>query len=143
MTLTEAELSELEWHFVGCDSDTYDAMIPDLIDEVKRYRMMFKKVCESCRGEGVVIYPNTSTWNRGGISGQMMTEGVCDKCWGTGDEERKGVNLRNLSAMTYAARRVVSLATQWDGGLNTNSTPGLNEAVEKLDHAIRYGADED
>ena len=44
--------------------------------------------CEVCGGWGVVTYGSTATW-RGGIGGQAMTPGVCDRCWGSGDEHRR------------------------------------------------------
>jgi hypothetical protein len=44
--------------------------------------------CKECGGFGVTTYGSTSTW-RGGAGGQMLTSGVCDKCWGSGDAHRK------------------------------------------------------
>lgn len=43
--------------------------------------------CEDCGGFGVKVYPNTATW-RGGIGGNALTNDVCDKCWGSGDQSR-------------------------------------------------------
>ena len=40
--------------------------------------------CTSCSGHGKRTYGSTATW-RGGLGGQMMTNGVCDGCWGSGD----------------------------------------------------------
>lgn len=51
--------------------------------------------CKKCSGSGVVSYGSTSTW-RGGIGGQMMTNGICDKCWGSGNENNPWLNLRLL-----------------------------------------------
>jgi len=52
-------------------------------------------LCETCQGLGTRIYANTSTW-RYGIGGAMITTDICDKCWGSGDKYRKGVNLKEL-----------------------------------------------
>lgn len=70
--------------------------------------------CQKCSGSGVRMYGSTATW-RGGIGGQMCTTDVCDACWGTGDEHRKGADLRALmtarrdweeeQCMQYFARR--------------------------------------
>jgi len=49
--------------------------------------------CRKCGGTGKRGYANTSTW-RHGIGGQVMTEDICDYCWGTGDSENPGINLR-------------------------------------------------
>lgn len=49
--------------------------------------------CTKCNGSGIRTYPSTATW-RGGIGGAAMTRDVCDECWGSGDRDRPGVNLR-------------------------------------------------
>ena len=54
-------------------------------------------ICKTCDGSGVKTYGSTSTW-RGGMSGQMITRDVCDSCWGSGDVDRKGVNLQKIFA---------------------------------------------
>ena len=51
--------------------------------------------CKECAGLGVKTYGSTATW-RGGIGGQSLTSGVCDKCWGSGDEHRKWPSHRLL-----------------------------------------------
>lgn len=48
--------------------------------------------CQLCNGSGRITYSNTATW-RGGNGGSAITADVCNRCWGTGDEHRKGVNL--------------------------------------------------
>jgi hypothetical protein len=54
--------------------------------------------CQRCHGSGVRLYGSTSTW-QGGAGGAEMTTDVCDQCWGTGDERRKGADLRELMAV--------------------------------------------
>ena len=49
--------------------------------------------CPKCSGYGVKVYSSTATW-MGGIGGQMITNGVCDECWGSGDANRKWTDLR-------------------------------------------------
>ncbi len=49
-------------------------------------------VCPACGGSGVIGYPSTATW-RGGIGGQQFTNDVCNKCWGSGKQNKPGVNL--------------------------------------------------
>lgn len=51
--------------------------------------------CKVCGGTGVRVYGSTATWH-GGAGGQMLTRDICDHCWGSGDEARKGVNLRAI-----------------------------------------------
>lgn len=46
-----------------------------------------------CFGSGRCMYGSTATW-RGGVGGQSITEDVCDRCWGSGDESNPGPNLR-------------------------------------------------
>jgi hypothetical protein len=50
--------------------------------------------CTECMGMGVKVYGSTATWH-GGIGGQAMTSGICDKCWGSGDRNRPWLNLRS------------------------------------------------
>lgn len=61
------------------------------------YHRNIETPCTKCSGFGRRAYANTTTW-RGGIGGQMITGGVCDHCWGSGDENRHGTNLRELYA---------------------------------------------
>jgi len=61
-------------------------------------RRGIEKVCKKCNGYGVYTYPSTSMW-AGGIGGQMMTKGICDRCWGSGDEKKKWFNLRKLEGL--------------------------------------------
>ncbi len=55
--------------------------------------MCASRECIRCKGSGQRLYSSTTTW-RGGIGGCAMTTGVCDKCWGSGDEKNPGENLR-------------------------------------------------
>ena len=52
-------------------------------------------ICFECGGSGALVYGNTSTW-RGGVGGNAMTRGVCNKCWGSGDTSKPWTNLRSL-----------------------------------------------
>lgn len=53
------------------------------------------KPCRDCGGLGVKAYGSTATWH-GGIGGQAITNGVCDKCWGSGDSSNPWTNLRRM-----------------------------------------------
>lgn len=53
-------------------------------------------VCKRCHGAGTRSYGDTSTW-RGGIGGQTITTDICDRCWGSGVENKPWLNLRVLS----------------------------------------------
>ena len=60
--------------------------------------------CKQCGGLGTRTYGTSSTW-RNRPSGQMMTTGVCDHCWGSGDEDRKWPDLRVLEARMAALKK--------------------------------------
>lgn len=45
-------------------------------------------LCRGCDGWGVKTYGTTSTWHDAIISGQAMTDDVCDMCWGSGNADR-------------------------------------------------------
>lgn len=51
--------------------------------------------CPVCKGLGVRLYANGSTW-RGGMGTNMYCRDVCDTCWGSGDANRHWQNLRDL-----------------------------------------------
>ena len=51
--------------------------------------------CKKCSGVGKITYGNTSTFMHG-LGGQAITNDVCDHCWGTGDEQDKGRDVRAL-----------------------------------------------
>lgn len=53
--------------------------------------------CPECQGSGIKSYSSTSLWRRG-VGGQAFTNGVCDKCWGSGDSNRPWTDLRKLEA---------------------------------------------
>lgn len=53
------------------------------------------EACETCGGAGTRVYGSTATfW--GGIGGAAMTNGICDKCWGSGNKVRTWLNLKSL-----------------------------------------------
>lgn len=58
-------------------------------------RRGIENICKGCNGSGTKLYANTSTWQHG-IGGQAMTVDVCEDCWGTGDENKKGFDLRRI-----------------------------------------------
>jgi len=51
--------------------------------------------CKKCGGSGVITYPSTALW-RSGIGGQMISHGVCNECWGSGDENEHWSNIRKM-----------------------------------------------
>lgn len=53
-------------------------------------------VCGRCGGAGTRTYGSTATWH-GGIGGQTITTDICDRCWGSGVENKPWLNLRVLS----------------------------------------------
>lgn len=59
------------------------------------HRRGVRSPCFMCRGLGTRYYPSTSTW-RGGMGAAALTSDVCDKCWGSGDQDRPWLDLRKL-----------------------------------------------
>lgn len=67
--------------------------------------------CKRCGGLGRRCYGSTATW-RHGVGGQVLTMDVCDCCWGTGDSQKQGANLRamenEIRTLRLAAARAES-----------------------------------
>ena len=85
------------------ERDALRAQLAEAADPDNRYRAMLDwrgvgVPCATCGGEGRIGYANTATW-RGGGGGCAMTVDVCDACWGSGDAERPGVDLRELTRL--------------------------------------------
>lgn len=54
------------------------------------------EICSDCHGSGRKCYGSSATWG-GGIGGQTITGGICDKCWGSGDSSKPFTNLKKLN----------------------------------------------
>lgn len=60
--------------------------------------------CPACHGIGHRDYQHSSTWRHGvGVDGVNVD--ICDVCWGTGRNDRNGVNLRELYEKQERLRR--------------------------------------
>jgi hypothetical protein len=57
--------------------------------------------CPKCTGAGRRGYPGGQTW-RGGMGTTLVTWDVCDGCWGSGDVDAPGVDLRAMEAQRRA-----------------------------------------
>ena len=81
--------------------DDLESQLDDVYDNMLRWRGIDRgsgdEPCKRCSGSGIAAYGSASTW-RGGISGQVITSDVCDKCWGSGNAEKPWVNLRRLES---------------------------------------------
>jgi hypothetical protein len=80
--------------------DNFEEVADICVDRGERLRAISFSLkgiaCKKCGGYGWITYPDTSTWRKGGMAGQMFTDDVCDKCWGTGRTDRTGVDLRKI-----------------------------------------------
>jgi hypothetical protein len=80
-------------------------LIEQLVEKINYYENGFyrsftnfrgiEKTCKECLGKGKKPYGNTSIWRKS-IGGNAITVGICDKCWGSGDEENPWLNLKML-----------------------------------------------
>lgn len=76
--------------------------------------------CKHCAGTGTQTYGNTSTW-RGGVGGQALTTGPCDKCWGSGDAHRAWPSHRQLTALS-APHDLLAAAIEHSADLSCGSS---------------------
>lgn len=58
--------------------------------------MCDKNCCPECNGSGVKTYPDSGTWKDfpGLTIMRAFTKDTCNRCWGTGDLENIGINLK-------------------------------------------------
>ena len=126
LTAAEAERHRLR-EFVGDvkadGDDTEVGCIETYILQLREARIQWleqmrgiESRCSRCDGFGCRAYGSTTTW-RGGIGGQAITGGVCDKCWGSGDESRPWMNLRRLEGERRKERADLEAALQWKSGV--------------------------
>lgn len=120
------------------DKKMYDRML-----EWRGLSKGYDTICTACNGSGVKSYASTSTWV-GGYGGSMMTTDVCNKCWGTGKENQKGVDLRAVidvrrqnKEMLSLTRRMLKLKDLWlyDGAIkeeHANEAKALQAMHDEL-----------
>ena len=94
-------------------------------------------VCTRCKGWGTIWYSSTALWRKG-IGGQAFTPGVCDLCWGSGDEGRPWTDLRKLEAerdavITARAASLLeeTLGKSWTSAWIRNAQDALATLMEK------------
>jgi hypothetical protein len=94
--------------------------------------------CKACRGLGVLSYGSTATW-RGGMGGSMMTRDVCDRCWGSGDQDEPWTDLRRLrnEERQRIAEGAATLFAERCGVAFRCVRPGLRELVGELERFAR------
>jgi len=49
--------------------------------------------CKKCRSTGHYLYSSSATWRPAQVALCVMTEDVCDKCWGSKDSKNPGPDL--------------------------------------------------
>ena len=65
------------------------------------------EVCNKCDGTGKYMYANTNTYMSapGLLSGQAITEDLCDQCWGSGQANRPYTDVRALREELRALKK--------------------------------------
>jgi hypothetical protein len=87
--------------------DQYDVSIDpeDIVDTARHLMAVAHSIagvsCQRCHGYGYRAYGSTATW-RGGIGGQAITTDVCDVCWGSGRNDVKHGDQRQLRSLLRA-----------------------------------------
>ena len=94
--------------------------------------------CPKCHGFGSLSYSSGSTWG-GGMGTCSFAWDVCDTCWGTGDEHRHGVNLRELrdNENRRVAERAVALLVSAAECRLADVRPAVLELIAELDKLAR------
>lgn len=106
-------------------------------DDLRQRFLDWRRVeepCAVCDGSGVRSYASTATW-RGGMGGASITADVCDACWGSGDRDRHGADLRKLRDASERATEAAALAwlTRQSGATFSVTHAALNEAIRAIE----------
>lgn len=116
-------------------------MGPDTDDPIYKTFLQWRGVqdpCPRCRGSGLRYYSSTATWH-GGMGGSAGTQDVCDLCWGTGDANRHGVDLRaQQNDWNQAVATAAGGYLSWSVGGTLKSThQGILFLAEELERLSR------
>ena len=97
-----------------------------------------RDACKRCKGAGVYLYGSGATW-RGGMGTASMTMGTCDACWGTGDEYRRGTDLRKMSEDREHQTEAAALAwIEHSSGCSLSGhSPAWDEIIRVLESQER------
>jgi len=99
--------------------------------------------CPGCGASGVKAYPSSATWH-GGPGGQMLTQDVCDQCWGSGDLRHPWPNRREIGAKFQELAQRAASAQELEGAresvaqltlLAADYSGRLNDAARLLEMA--------
>lgn len=88
--------------------------------------------CEECQGSGRKGYANTATW-RGGIGGQVTTNSVCDKCWGSGEKHRPWTSWRKKEGLERKANQARQDALEEAAAAAEKYAEEANKAAEEAE----------
>jgi len=91
------------------DTYTYNRLgysrLSDESDEIRAYKRVLKRrgvdvPCEKCKGLGTFGYGSGSTYH-GGMGVASIKFDVCNQCWGTGDKNKIGTNIKELETAQH------------------------------------------
>lgn len=94
--------------------------------------------CPRCGGSGRRVYGSTATW-RGGMGGAACTDDVCDECWGSGDSNRPGANLRSMmqARADWESEQVIMHFARGTGATLSTTRAHMTEIANILDREAR------
>ncbi len=85
---------------------TYTYTSEEFIEAAQLWRgVLPEHACDRCGGSGTKAYGSTAMWG-GGIGGQMIIAGPCDKCWGSGDKDRPWPSHRMIDGLRQEIERL-------------------------------------
>ena len=87
--------------------------------------------CAMCDGKGRRYYANLGTYMclPGRLYGQALTKDVCDRCWGSGDQDNPFRDLRKLATALIDSKKILTQATQLLHEVSQQS-PSWTEAAD-------------
>jgi hypothetical protein len=100
------------------------------LEQIKDWRGL-ENICSRCGGCGKRSYGSTSTW-RGGMGGSSVTVDICDRCWGSGEDQKPWLDLRKLESIIAEQAQQRSLTHLTGVADMSVLKPALNELIKEL-----------
>lgn len=108
------------------------------MSELLEWERGIEDPCKKCGGSGYIWYGSTSTY-WGGVGGSAITKGVCDKCWGSGEENRPWPSHKEFFTMKKEEHETFITSTSNASHTNANVVVEANSLSHEDQLLVQQG----